>query len=515
MSSPGDGQRHCRCGTRLALDNPGPLCAGCQRACRDRFTPPDVPAEFWLTERLMDAFAAQHMGRVAAAYRKHPYHWLVYGDGGISQRLLGQWLGLSQAQVSRIEHGPPVRNLDLLVYWARVLRIPPELLWFKLPGDTGPLVEAAHVATIDPERDPVLTASWSHRGTLEASVALRGGEGQVQRRKFLLLAGAALTAPAHQWLIREPGPVVSGLSGGRVSASLADRLPAMIAELRKMDDVAGGGSVFPLVQHHFGWVAGLLDQASYDERTGCLLHVALAELGLTAGWAAYDVGEQGLAQRYWIAALRAAHSGHDRALGAHILGSMAKQTAHRGRAADAVTLAETALAGARERQTPRLLAELYVRQAFALATLGDASGCTRALSEARTQIEQLEQDDDPPWVYWVTPAFITAESGNCLLQVSQADRAAAMLDEGAAGFDESFPRDRQYYLAHLANALARPGKQRDLETAAARGMEVIALAEGLQSATVGAFHDLYGQMTPHADVPAVREFLERGRTLVS
>ena len=60
-----------------------------------------------------------------------------------------------------------------------------------------------------------------------------------------------------------------------------------------------------------------------------------------------------------------------------------------------------------------------------------------------------------------------------------------------------------------------PGKQRDLETAAARGMEAIALAEGLQSATVGAFYDLYDQMTPHADVPAVQEFLERGRTLVN
>ncbi len=46
---------------------------------------------------------------------------------------LGQWLGLSQPQVSRIENGPPIRNLDTLVYWARTLHIPPELLWFRLP----------------------------------------------------------------------------------------------------------------------------------------------------------------------------------------------------------------------------------------------------------------------------------------------------------------------------------------------------------------------------------------------
>jgi hypothetical protein len=45
--------------------------------------------------------------------------------------------------------------------------------------------------------------------------------------RFLLmfLTGMSLTAPAHQWLIHEPGPLVSGLSGRRVSGELADRLP--------------------------------------------------------------------------------------------------------------------------------------------------------------------------------------------------------------------------------------------------------------------------------------------------
>ena len=29
----------------------------------------------------------------------------------------------------------PVRNLDILAHWARVLQIPLHLLWFKLPPD--------------------------------------------------------------------------------------------------------------------------------------------------------------------------------------------------------------------------------------------------------------------------------------------------------------------------------------------------------------------------------------------
>jgi transcriptional regulator with XRE-family HTH domain len=140
----------------------------------------------------------------------HPYHHTVYGPSGISQTLLGQWLGLRQPQISRIETGPPIPNLDTLVYWARILRIPAELLWFKLPDDksqlaTGeppspgapPAPDTNDEHADDPERDPVLIAPWNHQGTVEVAVVLSGGEGRAKRRVFLSLTGPALTASAH------------------------------------------------------------------------------------------------------------------------------------------------------------------------------------------------------------------------------------------------------------------------------------------------------------------------------
>ena len=126
---------YCRCGTRLAQDNPGRQCARCEQACRGKLlAPPEVPAEFWQTEQLQEGFAARHMGQISRAYRTHPYHYPVYGPHGISQALLGQWLRVQQPQISRIETGPPMRHLDNLQHWAITLRIPPELLWFDLPG---------------------------------------------------------------------------------------------------------------------------------------------------------------------------------------------------------------------------------------------------------------------------------------------------------------------------------------------------------------------------------------------
>lgn len=42
---------------------------------------------------------------------------------------------------------------------------------------------------------------------------------RVKRRGFVFLTGATLTTPA-QWLVHEPGPLISGLAGRRVSTKL-------------------------------------------------------------------------------------------------------------------------------------------------------------------------------------------------------------------------------------------------------------------------------------------------------
>jgi hypothetical protein len=91
-----------------------------------------------------------------------------------------------------------------------------------------------------------------------------------------------------------------------------------------------------------------------------------------------------------------------------------------------------------------------------------------------------------------------------------------LLDEGIALFGESFSRNRQAYLTHMAGALIGPGTQRDLDNAAARGMEAIDIAESLHSTySVNLLRSLYHQMRPHAKVPAVGDFLERARGLVA
>src|SRR6266542_798094 len=115
-----------RCGTRLAQDNVGGYCAACRVLSRDRFAAPlDVPADFWDNDAIREAFASRHIGRVIRAYRRHPFH----GRQPLPQGVVAAWMGMSQGQLSRIEQGPAVVHLDRLIYWARLLRIPPARLW--------------------------------------------------------------------------------------------------------------------------------------------------------------------------------------------------------------------------------------------------------------------------------------------------------------------------------------------------------------------------------------------------
>ncbi len=207
-------QYYCRCGTRLAKDNTERQCARCQRASRDKLiVPPEVPAEFWKTEQFRDAFAARHIGRVFRAYRTHPHHHAVYGPDGISQGLLGHWLGLKQPHISRIETGPPILNLDTLRHWARVLRIPPERLWFDLPDkntedlrrpddSSGHVVLKSVHAMSQTQTGPTTSLHDFLGGDLGSLLQLAGEDGDdwMKRREFIaqtgLLAGLSVGGTA-------------------------------------------------------------------------------------------------------------------------------------------------------------------------------------------------------------------------------------------------------------------------------------------------------------------------------
>lgn len=133
----GGGRRCAGCGSILAADNTGGLCSKCHREQRDQLrTPPALLRnEFFETDEFRSAFESEHIGKIFKAYRNHPRHLQLFGKA-LNQELLGRWLGLTQAQVSKLENGKPEQNLEVLRNYARILHLPQHLLWFNLPGQS-------------------------------------------------------------------------------------------------------------------------------------------------------------------------------------------------------------------------------------------------------------------------------------------------------------------------------------------------------------------------------------------
>jgi len=508
---------HCRCGTRLAADNPGGQCAPCERASRDKLiAPPDVPSEFWQTEQLRDGFTQQHMGRVARAYRLNPHHQPVHGPNGISQRLLGQWLGLSQAQVSRIENGPPIRNLDTLAYWARTLHIPAGLLWFRLPGDTR-LVTAEPAgsnlapATARSARE-LPTLRWESEPDEAYQSAITLWEYTLEDNRLACTTDTtSLSALTLRWLVAPNDTAVHRRTGWlRVGLGDVTRLRSVRRRLKALDDAHGGGIAFPMAVAYLRREVAPLLQGSYDDFTGRELFLATAELKLDVGWMAYDAGNSSLAWRYMVQALRLSHAVDNRLFGARVLAAMSHQALYLNHASLAVDLARAGREGAKHIAPPKVQAMLAAMEACAQAACQQAEQCATALGEAEKSLADAAPDD-LDWLDFDEGGLSghAARAWRDLRQFRKAEHQAVASLELCK---TEHCRTRAERNAILATTQLQLG---DVEAAAATGLLIVADAWSLQSSRV--YRELAALVS---DIEAsgstgARDFVSQGRKLLA
>jgi len=248
----------------------------------------------------------------------------------------------------------------------------------------------------------------------------------LQRRRFLMLAGAAATAAPLKWLVTPEVERVIGRGDGQISDTVITEIDQTTASARRMNDQLGSTvELLDLVHAQFAFVSRLLDRYSYTDSVGRRLHASAGELLRLGGWIAFDRGDHGRAQHYWTTALRAAHTAGDRALGANIIGFMSCATKNLpGGGQQAVTLAETALAGY-PGASPRVSAILAFRLAEAHAVAGSTSGCRRMIDTAFDQLDAVQPADapEPAWAYWMGQRQAHGQAGYCYLRLHDWSRA--------------------------------------------------------------------------------------------
>jgi len=353
-------------------------------------------------------------------------------------------------------------------------------------------------------------APWTADSSIGMLDATAGGA-VLDRRGFLLLSAGAAVTIADQWLSVEPLQLVSVLRGGRIDPGLADCFEQRLPALRQMDATLGGGNVRSLVDTELRLVTDLLAKGSYSESIGQRMFSVAAELGRIAGWTSFDAGYHAAAERYWVAALRAAHTADDRALGANILKCMSLQRVDTDRADEALALARTAREGAKG-APDRVRAMLTVRQARTHAVRGEAADCERLLVEADHAMSRADEGASPAWASYFDHAEYCAQVAACYLLLRRHQATDHWLTQSLSLQPDERSRDRATYLIWRADTVLSLG---DVEHACALvGQAVPDIAAARSVRNQRRLVDIHERLT-HYQTPAVRTLDEQVRTLIA
>ncbi|WP_405132946.1 tetratricopeptide repeat protein [Nocardia sp. NBC_01388] len=382
---------------------------------------------------------------------------------------------------------------------------PETLGWPAARGDDQPPLLPA---------DSGLQLPWTAEGAARAMRAVTEAD-PMDRRSFLTVMGAAMSAPAHQWLLAEPVPYLtrSGKSR-RVTLNAVDELDLMNASLRRLDDGGGGDRLLLMVRAHVRQVVQLIDHSSYTDTVGRRLHSNAGELLRLAGWLAFDGGQHAGAQRYWMAALRAAHTAGDRALAANTLGFMSCQAKDIKQPLEAVTLAESARAGYRG-ASPRVSAILALRAAEAYATSGSADRTRRAIDDAFSSLDS-PTTTAPDWSYWLNPGHAHGQAGFCYLKLGDYSAARRHFRQALRLQDPNAAREGALRYTLLATTYVRQADP-DLDQAFSLADQAVAILTDDVSSNrcVGHLNTLLRDLNPHNRRPAVRRLAEQVESLRS
>lgn len=272
-------------------------------------------------------------------------------------------------------------------------------------------------------------------GELVAMVDVRP-EG-VRRRSLVAAAGIAAALPRA---LLDGGPKL----GSSVPRQLLDRT----ARLRRVDDYLGGIDTYSMYVSELDSTLRLVKECSYSEVTGRALLAVVSEQAQMAGWAAFDAGRHGEADRLYRLSLDAAHDGASAALAANAMAFQAYGAT--GKKATELALAACEIAD--KEATPRVRTLLHTRKAWALAVAGDAGETETHLNIGAAALTEQDDRPEPDWVYWVDETEVEIMTGRCWAVLRRPVRAIPALELALGVYDDTHGRDKSLYLLWLADA---------------------------------------------------------------
>ncbi|GHB27347.1 MULTISPECIES: hypothetical protein [Streptomyces] len=381
-------------------------------------------------------------------------------------------------------------------------------------------------------------AGLEFAATPEEAVDIVGGlwrkdSGSHAELRKIAFTPAGLVVPSRDWLIGraddrvgrgDPGAVripVQGRPavprqraqtergpGQRVTAGDIAALRSVGELFRTLDNAYGGGHARQALVRYLEHELEPMLRGTYGEQTGRRLFAAASDLTRLAGWTSYDIAAHGLAQRYFVQALRLSQAAGDRAYGSYVLVTMSRQAVYLGHGREAVQLARVAQQGVGSSAPPVVQALLYAVEARGHGVLGEVRAATASLVRAERALETARPGDEVPyWARFFDEAQLADEFGHCHRDLQQYRAAAQHAERSLQLRAPGYARSRLFCRVVLASARLGLG---ELDQACQLGAEAATQASEMRSVrAVEYVRDFERRLEPYKDAAPVRGYRDK------
>lgn len=323
-------------------------------------------------------------------------------------------------------------------------------------------------------------------------------EPPVLRRRFVIGLSAVLALPTLP-------------TCGRLGLGDVDAIQAAAAQLHALDDRHGGAELADVAAAYVDHVETSARSCTYGATVQKRLHASIGELAASAGWFAYDGGQQDAARRWWDMAIRYATLAGDTILQARIWSYMARQACDLGHGGEAVAIARVALDSTRNRREPRLSALLHARVALGHSLTGERGRTGQSLHRAEQMLDRAPVDT-MAWLAFCGPAEIAGQAALCDYNLGRFGDAADRDVDAASLLPAEFGRNSFAIQVSLARNEVAAGRA---DAALAAGHRALDLLPGVKSPRWGRHLATFVHDVQQGAPAGAAEFADRYREVAT
>ncbi|MEV5410387.1 hypothetical protein AB0K60_16300 [Thermopolyspora sp. NPDC052614] len=236
-------------------------------------------------------------------------------------------------------------------------------------------------------------------------------------------------------------------------------LHAGMAALRTLDTVHGSVGVLPLAIQHLNHIRHVIDVSDYPTSIGHRLRQLAGQMASMCGFLSFDSGHQEQARRYWGEALATAAMLNDEDLTAQALSQLGLQAIYENRPRQAYDFLQAARHRAETLGSPKLQSLIAIREARALAMLGDHALAKGELARGMRLLDQAGRGRPAPeWVGFYGPAEINLTQGHLYTEAGRHQAASPYYHAGLNQLGPAYVRNRINYRLRYAQSLALAGQ---------------------------------------------------------